>query len=485
MRKIILLALAIALISAPAFASVQNVKVSGEVDSTYVDRRGFDLGTAGISGDDGQSGDEIQNFFIIQTGLRVDADLTDNVSATVALINERTWGQQGLTNSEVVGGNTEGAAGDDESEISINLAYVTLREMLYSPLTVVVGRQSFRYGNSFIVDSAGPNNTAQLDSGLDDVAEDLSKQTAMDAVRLILDYDPLKVELLWAKIDDNVVSSAQSNALNDDDIDLYGINATYDLGDDMASVVEAYMFIQKDQTSKNATDGSKTDVVKVLGVRGSTNPNIFDITGLNLQAEVAHQGGTYNSGRNTGNGSAVNQSRNAWGVQFIANYQVPMFEEYKPVLQYIYTKVTGNSKNYSSSNNDEEYNAWDQMFENQASGKIYNALADLSGIIINEASLSAVPLEDILAKISYSKIWLEEPSIGTFVPNAVDRSSYSTNPTILAGKRQVGQEVDFDILYDYTEDVEISASLGLFYPGKAFTTTDPVKQFLLGLDVKF
>ena len=81
---------------------------------------------------------------------RADADLTDNVSTTIALINERAWGD--TTNVS--------------TDIDLLLAYVTLREMLYSPLTVVVGKQAFHYGNSFIIDSAGANNAIPADSGL-------------------------------------------------------------------------------------------------------------------------------------------------------------------------------------------------------------------------------------------------------------------------------------------------------------------------------
>ena len=121
MRKSILVAvvLMVALVAVPAFASVQNVKVSGSIDTTYLFRDNFDLGADVI-------GDEQQSLFITQTTLQVDADLTDQVSATVALINERAWDQ------------AEGTA--DDTDVDLNLAYVTLREMLYSPLTVVVGR---------------------------------------------------------------------------------------------------------------------------------------------------------------------------------------------------------------------------------------------------------------------------------------------------------------------------------------------------------
>ena len=144
MRKTILLAFALVAVAAmPAMASVQNVKISGSIDSTWLLRDNFDLGASIIA-------DEGQNLFITQAILRADADLTDNVSTTIALINERAWGD--TTNVS--------------TDIDLLLAYVTLREMLYSPLTVVVGKQAFHYGNSFIIDSAGANNAIPADSGL-------------------------------------------------------------------------------------------------------------------------------------------------------------------------------------------------------------------------------------------------------------------------------------------------------------------------------
>ena len=62
MRKSIILAIVLvaALVAVPAFASVQNVKVSGSIDSTYLFRDNFDLGLNLI-------GDEQQSLFITQT----------------------------------------------------------------------------------------------------------------------------------------------------------------------------------------------------------------------------------------------------------------------------------------------------------------------------------------------------------------------------------------------------------------------------------
>ena len=70
--------LLVAFVAMPAMASVQNVKVSGSIDSTWLIRDNFDLGASIIA-------DEGQNLFITQTMLMVDADLTDNVSTTVSL----------------------------------------------------------------------------------------------------------------------------------------------------------------------------------------------------------------------------------------------------------------------------------------------------------------------------------------------------------------------------------------------------------------
>jgi hypothetical protein len=208
MRKFTLLAvlLMVALVAVPASASVQNVKISGAVDSTFLYRSNFDFNS--VVADD----DRVQNLFITQATLQVDADLTDQVSATIALINERAW-------------EADPAAGT--TGVDLYLAYVTLREMLYSPLTLVVGRQVFSFGNSFVFDATGANNLAPTDSPLNGVANDLTKQTSIDAVRAILDYNPLTVTLFASVLHPNTTALSSM----DDNVNLYGANATYELGD--------------------------------------------------------------------------------------------------------------------------------------------------------------------------------------------------------------------------------------------------------------
>ncbi|MBI5023760.1 MAG: alginate export family protein [Candidatus Omnitrophica bacterium] len=453
MRKTILLAFALAAFAAmPAMASVQNVKISGSIDSTWLIRNNFDLGLS-------LTEDEQQNLFITQSILRADADLTDNVSTTVALINERAWGD----------------TSNVSTDIDLLLAYATLREMLYSPLTVVVGKQAFHYGNSFIVDSGGTNNAAPADSGIALIAGDLTKQTTQDAARFIFDYEPLSVELLFSKINSRTNTLAIENK---DDIDLYGANVGYEVGDSMNTQVEAYFFAKVDKLSNTAAAGefSKSDTVYVPGLRASTNP----IEGLNVQAEVAWQRG--NRVATTGT-IRDNEQREAMGAQVIASYKVPVMEEYKPILGYVYTYVSGDSnpgdRALSETNgggrqgSTNTYTAWDPMFENQAGGTIYNTLFNLSNSHISTVSAQVNPIEDVTAKVSWSNLRLDKGLRGnatnTTLTLVQPDGAVSGTMGIVVDEKEIGNEIDTTLTYDYTEDVQFGANFGWFLPGDLFT----------------
>jgi hypothetical protein len=472
MRKLIMLAAVFmaALTAVPAFASVQNVKVGGSINSTYLSRKNFDLGINAI-------GDETQNVFLTQTMLHVDADLTDQVSTAVCLINERAWSQKDSV--------------ADDSDIDLHLAYVTLREMLYSPLTVVAGRQAFHYGNSFIIDAGGTNNSAPTDSGIRTIAGDLTLQTAMDAVRFIFDYSPLTLEFLYSKVNANTVTAVADDR---DDVDLYGANATYKLGDEMDTQVETYFFAKVDKsTAGNAANGgptgesSKSDTVYVPGLRVSTTP----LEGLNLSTELAWQRGN----RVASSATTIddNQAREALGAQFIANYQLPVAKEYSPAAQYVYTYVSGDSnpddRRAATEASSNKYSGWDPMFENQGGGRIWNAIFNLSNAHINVASLQANPIQDVMTKVSWTGLWLDKKlksnstSHALVQPDGTATGAYSFN----SGKTEIGQEVDVDATYAYTEDVSFGASLGWFLPGDFFAAANEsvASQALLSGNVNF
>lgn len=484
LRKLTLAIAAVALLASPAFAAVQNVKVSGKIDSSYIYRDRFDLGSGVGENDERRN----QSFAMTQTQLRVDADLSDNVQTVIQLLNERAWGGSSRTSTVTDDNGDDADISYNNNHIDLNLAYVTLREFLYSPLTLVVGRQILHYGNGFVVGDGGPNNSGSDAIGA--FAGDYTLATAHDAVRAILDYKPLTIDVFVSKEDSN---SLAGNSDQNDDVDLFGVNANYQLGDDMNSVVEAYFFGKINRSSNTATSSprAKTDKIYVPGLRASTNP----ISGLNLQVEAALQRGvrTLNSGS-----SVVNEPREAFGAQAIVNYQVKQedVEKYKPVMQGVYTYVSGDSNptdsdiTHPNAASDETFNGWDPMFESQASGKIYNALFNLTNAHIVELSAAVTPIEDVTAKLSWTQLWADK-SLGrqcgstsglatdcTFLvqPDNSSVNATANQSTAVTSNLGLGQEIDADLTYNYTEDVVFGLSLGVFFPGDAFAETSLVSR---------
>jgi len=506
MKKLLVAALMVVLAS-PAFAAIQNVKVSGNITSTWLDRDNFDLGLT--NGNDGfPSGATVngaaplglkkQGVFITQTEVNVAADLSDNVSTTVGLINERAWNGEGETTGN--GGTTP--TGYD-TNVQLYLASVTMRELLYSPLTVTVGRQIFNFGNGLIMGNGGVNNLAT--GNLQYIAQDLTERTAYDGVTAILDYKPLTISMIYFKNQQNVVQGNPYS--NESGSDVYGINANYQLSDPWSTVVESYLFSRIDGHNNDGaydspcavggacTNVDKGDTLFVPGLRASTNP----IKGLNTQAEVAFQTGNHP----VINGSGFQQSehRQAMAAQFLASYSLPVLAKYKPTVNGSFTYVSGD-KNAMANNNNEPftsaktYSAWDPFNESQGSGTIYNTLFPLSNMFIYSVGASVTPLEDVTATFTWSGLWAAQ-AYNQYNPLFITQPDDSGASTIngenyllpkTSNKTGLGNEYDVNFTYNYTEDVTFGVSLGWFAPGDAFikgVDRDTASQALANVSVNF
>ena len=460
MKKLLLAILAVALIASPAVASVQNVKISGDINSMFVVRDQFDLGTA-VDAETFH-----QNVFFTAASLRVDADLTDNVGATIALINERTWGEP-----ETVG---------NDGDMDILFAFVELREMLYSPLTVTIGRQEFDFGNAFVISSAAFGGATQAGSSVDD----LGGSAAADAIRATLDYNPLTIDIIYAKN-----ASATVSGLNpqEDDVDLIGANANYELGDDMDTVVEAYFWAKLDNSGKAALDSSKGESVYMPGIRVETNP----LEGLNVSVEAAMQRGTMVIA--TGD----HQNREAQAFQLIASYLLP-FEQtssWNPVVSTSYSYASGDSDPAQTAllgGTDDTYTAWDSMFEDFGGGTIHNTLFGFSNCHVATVAAQVNPMEDVTATLGWTGLWLDKPlgdtnddGITELTVNQPDGSALTALVTDTDTK--LGDELDLTVTYDYTEDVQFGASYGYFWPGTTFQdqNSQNASQVILNASVAF
>ncbi|HDP16269.1 MAG TPA: hypothetical protein ENN16_00270, partial [Candidatus Omnitrophica bacterium] len=277
---------AIALIAAPAFAEVQNVKVSGDVNSGGVSRQGYTLLPSNNSA---SSNNDNDSFLYTQARVRIDADLTDNVMATVRFLTEYDW-------------NTYSNTSGDGDNVDLDLANVTLKEVFYQPLTVTVGRQELRYGNAFVIGDPD-TNTISKDGNL--TAGDLSLRKSFDAIKAVFDYNPLVVDVFTAKI-------KETNKTRND-VDLYGINAAYDIGQHN-SEVEAYWILSANDVPVAPTAGTNAgNSIHTIGVRGSVTP----VENLNLLGELAFQRGKYDSE------SVTKRDQKATAYQVAGEYAFP------------------------------------------------------------------------------------------------------------------------------------------------------------------
>lgn len=428
-RLILVLALALVagLIFSPAYAEVQNVKVSGDIIATGVARNHFNL-TNGAAGD---KNDIKQSFIMSQVRVRIDADLTDNVMATVRLINERVWNGQNDSSGQ--------------SNIDLDLAYVTLKEFLYSPLTLTVGRQDIKFGNGLIIGKAGAVK------GTANIPNDLSLRSAFDAIRATLDYDPLVVDLIYAKVKEG--DTTRNNTVN-----LAGINATYALNNKIN--VSAYVFNKRDNDGGGSNSKGKADQVNTIGALVSTTP----IENLTASLEAAMQ-----FGKNDTTGESNTSRHDAWALQAMLDYT---FAKVKmtPKIGASYTYLSGGETTAT------RHEGWDSMFYSQALNNITYAILPFTNMSVINLKASAKPVEDVTLSVNYGfydRAKTDSSSTLTS-PSAYDGSSTAShsylNAVALSGKTHLGDALDLTATYDYTEDVQLGLTGGWFRPGNAFAS---------------
>lgn len=395
-----------------AKAEVQNVKVSGDVTVRGVYRTNYDLQREYM---DAVTGRDNKSFLMSTVRLKLDADLTDNVSATVRIINERDWDQ-------------DSTASDD---IDMDLAYITLREINYWPVTLTIGRQELRYGNLLVIGDGDLNSNAL--TGL--TAKDLSARKAFDAIKAVFDLSPLTLDVFTAKIDEDTSTGSTSS-----DTDLYGVNARYEFPD-YDAIGEAYYFSKK----VGGTDHKRIDTV---GIRGKLTP----AENLTLNAEIAHQFGEY----------VAERDMSADAIQLGVDYAMVEYL-YSPTIGLWYTYLSGQKAGEGGNQHN-----WDSMYSDQVCGEIVSALGLASkNVHIVNVKGSIKPVDKLTLSLDYYYFaTAEKYAAGNHTFLGTNLTSYTY--TLEGDKDYLGNEIDLRLAYDYTEDVQFGLLAAWFIPGSAF-----------------
>lgn len=330
----------------------------------------------------------------------------------------------------------------------MDLAYVTLKEFLYSPLNLTIGRQEIKFGNGLIIGKSGAA------MGTTNIPTDLSERRAFDALRATLNYDPLVVDLVYAQV-------KQSTSVDRNTISLAGINANYALNKKVN--LSGYYFLKKD--NNNGLGRGKVDKVNTVGGLVSATP----VENLTTSLEAAYQFGRNDTSITT------QKKHDAWALQAMADYTFAKVKT-TPKIGASWTYLSGGT------NGDTRNDGWDSMFYDQALNGITYALLPFTNMNVFNLKASCKPVEDVTLSAVYGYYDVaQKPAAGTTLtsPASYDGST-SYLSTTYTGKRHLGDALDITATYDYTEDVQFALTGGMFNPGRAISVDEKAATQLIG-----
>lgn len=479
-------------VSAVAYAETQSVKVSGEITERAFARDNYDLQRHDPDTVDPATSSQTTDWstFLQSTAeIQVEADLTDNVSGVVRLLNQRVWGDNNYTsnnNAELattgvvrdVYGTRNVQGGDNAYDVQIDLAYIELKEFLYSPLTLKIGRQDLWFGKGFIIGNSLMDTQGTL------FAPEYTAMNSFDAVRATLDYDPWTIDVVYAKLSENMYRG-------DDDKNLYGVNVGY-VFDSYNAEAEAYYWFKQDRNPVSATNvagfslQSKTNEidndVHTIGLRGSMDP-IEDWT-------VALEG-AYQMGSQLGIAQQNEvRNRSAWAIDALVEcrYWQDQFA-WKPVVSAEYIFYSGDSQSGNrDTSTSSTYTGWDPMYR----GKFDTAIREFQNVFYATSQTTTPaytnqhqillkgtiePTDSLAFTATYGNFWLDQ----SFANTSSTGSPYGNGSTAENTGIYVGQEVDLELKWDYTEDVSFGLLAGWFFPGEVFASnSDNIATDLVG-----
>jgi len=469
------------------YAETQSVKVSGDLTVRGIFRDHYNyLSSAGNQEPGGSATSTTrtgntrtnQEWIMSVPEIQVDADLTDNVQTVIRLVNQRDWNvysKSTLSGYNIGPNGTGGYAYNDQAfNVMLDLAYVTLKDFIYSPLTLSIGRQDLWFGKGFIVGAnlqnpgmngqvGSPNQIPAVVSGNMNTIGNLSAPeytaiTGFDSIKAVLDYDPWTITAVYANIATGAIQDTDST-------NLWGVNVGYKF-DAYKAEMEGYWFWKNDNMINSyAALKNQSNSVQTVGLRGSFDP--IDV--ITIAAEGAYQGGTYVGSSMQHN----NDARSAWALD--VSVEGRMFTDkysWKPKLGAEFIWYSGEA-NRDDSGAAGTYNGWDPMYR----GKFDSAIREFVGrfyrsgrygsaapqlVSCPDASFtnqyqviflgSIQPMESLNIKANYNLFW--------------NQALYDVTDS--KSKGYVGSEVDINATWDYTEDVSFGLLAGFFVPGTVY-----------------
>ena len=377
---------------------------------------GGDIQLRGIYRDDfglTQITSESEDWFDSYVRVYVEGKPSQDVSTFVRIIGERDWGAEGVTTS---GPGPLVTRTENTTNIDLDLAYLALTNAWGSPATIVVGRQELLYGEGFLI---GRNNTYTT------LTYERSPRKAFDAIRVSFLLEPFTLDMFTALIDEGY---------DEGDVNLHGVNLTYDYHD--TAILDVGIFYKKDSGNDSKTIA--------FSLRGESE--IMAVPGLSVKAEIVPEIGDYSATRDlSALGGYV-------GALYSSEGNVCFLRE--PYIGVNYVFMTGEANPFAATG---DYEQFDPLYEDEIYGEINEVNSNL-GLDTN-------------AKILNLKVGGKLTEVTSL---ALDYYVLNRNEEVF-GSDDVGTEIDLNLGYEYSEDVEFSLLTSYFNPKPAIGTEEAIQ----------
>ena len=407
--------------AASAVAEVQGIRLSGDIRL-----RGYLLNSAGA---DVAGGTFVQTagtaqFVVQRTRVTVAADLAEQVLAVVTLKAAGNWGQ--LSSDQA--GRTW--------NIGVAEAFVQFRELFGTPATLAAGRQYLNYGTGLILSS-------------------FDQLYSFDAGRLVLDYQPLTIDLVCAQ-----TANDQSGAATPvgGQSDLVFVNAKYEARGSVVPVVEGYFgwAPQSGSPQKFALSANSPSPL-LVGLRA----DLALAEGLTASVEGAYEFG--DAGLPVGN----TKNLSAFLANAVVKYRLQNVA-WAPVLNAAYTYAQGGGSGLRH-----DFVPWFDMAPGYNGYVLAPALSNIQIFNLGAAVQPAANLT--LAAQGYYYLRADSgsdvfsnpnadfggPAFVNNLNNAIGAGSAAAS---ILNAREVGWEMDAIVGYDYSQAVRCQLVYGAFIP---------------------
>jgi hypothetical protein len=336
---------------------------------------------------------------------------------------------------------------------------VTLKELVYAPLTLTIGRQDLWFGKGFIIGANSWQDPQHQLSG-----DEWSVLNAFDAIRATWDAAPWTLDLVYAMILENDIGA-------NDDEQLLGANLGCDLSQYKNAEAEVYYFVKDDRSLRKIAGGGASSAVKegntvhTLGIRGSFDPH----EAITLWAEGAVQAGTFYRGINQ-----IDERPRSAGAVDVGGELRLWTDQYawKPKIGVEYIFYSGDDYAENRNNTDHPYHGWDRVYRGKVDSAIhewYNVLytnsVNINGNTYNDRGDtnlhqfivmgSLQPMDNLKLSGRWIDFWWAQ-------------NADATGGVHNEHNRHVGNELDLELNYDYTEDVSFGLLGAWFWSGDAY-----------------